>query len=397
MLDKISKAVEARRREAISLLQDLIRVPSPSREEAEVAQLIVTKMRKAGWDSVEVDELHDVMGSIRGRGGGRSILFNGHIDHVPKGDMEDPYSGKVTDGTPFGVEGEVVYGRAASDMKGAVAAMMMAGNVLKGLGVNLKGDFKVAAVSQEEIGGAGTISTIEEYGFLGDLVVIGEATNMEVALGHRGSTKAEVVVRGRSCHASAPERGVNALHKAVDIISRIRDDLIPRLPDHPLYGMTTLTTTRISVKPDASNVVPEECRFTVDCRYNPDFPTEKLDASLTEVIEAAKKDDPEVDAYVVPREVRRRFSGFYTNPDGFPVVDEAKRAVAEVLGREPTVGTWRFATDGRLYYWKGIPVFGFGPGEERSAHTHLDHVRVEDYMEAIKVYAWLAIRICGVG
>lgn len=275
--------------------------------------------------------------------------------------------------------------------------MVMAGAVIKGLGIALKGDFKVAAVAMEEVGGVGTQETIEDQ-FLGDVVVIGEATDMEIALGHRGGAGTSIVVRGRSCHASAPERGINALYKATDLISRIRSDLIPRLPDHPVFGKTTLTVTRISVKPDAGNVVPEECTFHMDCRTHPDYPREALKSDLEGIIATMKREDPELDAYVPPptRPRTRSFTGFYTDPKEHPVVGESKKAVAEALGHEPKLTTWRFATDGRLYHWLGIPVIGFGPAEERFAHTHEDHVRVEDYLNAIKVYAWLACSICGV-
>jgi putative selenium metabolism hydrolase len=396
-LIEISEAVEKRRGEAISFLQDLIRTPSPSRQEAEAAKVVAEKMRGVGFDEVKIDKLSDALGTIKGSGGGRTLLLNGHIDHVPVGDMADPYSGSLMDGEKFGVEGEVVFGRGASDMKGAVAAMVMAGAVLKDLGIDLKGDFKVAAVAMEEVGGVGTQETIEDQ-FLGDVVVIGEATDMDLALGHRGGAGTSVVVRGRSCHASAPERGVNALYKATDLISRIRSDLIPRLPDHPVFGKTTLTVTRISVKPDAGNVVPEECTFHMDCRTHPDYPREALKSDLEGIIAAMKREDPELDAHVPPptRPRTRSFTGFYTDPKEHPVVGEAKKAIAKALGREPKLTTWRFATDGRLYHWLGIPVIGFGPAEERFAHTHEDHVRVEDYLNAIKVYAWLACSICGV-
>ena len=398
LLSDISETVEERREEAISFLQDLIRTPSPSRQEAEAAKVVAEKMRVLGFDEVEIDELSDAKGTIKGSGGGRALLLNGHIDHVPVGDMVDPYSGRLMDGGEFGVQGEVVFGRGASDMKGAVAAMVMAGGVLKELGVGLGGDFKVAAVALEEVGGVGTRETIQD-GFLGDVVVIGEATNMDVALGHRGGAGTSVVVRGRSCHASAPERGVNALYKAADIMARIRSDLIPRLPDHPLYGKTTLTVTRITVKPDVGNVVPNVCTLFMDCRTHPDYPREALKSDLEAIIASMKKEDPELDAHVPPplRSSARGFTGFYTDPEEHPVVWEAKEAVAEALGREPELMTWRFATDGRLYSWRGLPVVGFGPGEERFAHTHQDHVRVEDYLGAIKTYAWLACKICGVG
>jgi len=399
MLEAISKRVEGSRAEAISFLQKLIRAPSPSGNEVNAAEVVVDGMRDAGFDRCTVDGLHDVMGTIEGAGGGRSVLLNGHIDHVPEGDMEEPYSGRLMDGAPFGVEGEVVYGRAASDMKGAMAAMVMAGEVLKELGIELRGDFKIAAVAQEEIGGAGTKATIDESRFLGDVVVIGEATNMGLALGHRGGARADIVVKGRSCHASAPERGINALYKATDIISRIRSDLVPRLPDHPLFGGTTLTVTKIAVKPDITNVVPEECSFHLDVRNTPNYPPEALKRDLEELIASLKKEDPDLDAVVVPSRhpgSSRGFTGFYTDPEKHPVVGEARRAIAEVLGRDPALKTWAFATDGRFYSWMGIPVVGFGPGEERFAHTHQDNVRVDDYLKSITAYAWLACKICGV-
>jgi len=399
LLRSISELVERRREEVIGFLQELIRTPSPSGQEAAVASVAAEKMRAVGFNAVKLDGLNDVMATLRGDGGGRSLLLNGHLDHVPAGTMVDPYSGRLMDGAPLGVDGEVVYGRAASDMKGAVAAMVMAGAVLAELGVELRGDLKVAAVVQEETGGVGTLSTIQEGNFLGDVVVVGEATDMDVALGHRGSMKAAVVVHGKSCHASAPERGVNALYKASDLITRIRSDLVPRLPDHPKYGRTTLAVTKIGVKPDALNVVPEECEFHIDCRNTPDFPAEALKKALEEIIASMREEDPDLDALVVltpPIRSQKGFTGFYTDPEVHPVVGEARDAVAEVLGREPRLTVWKFATDGRLYSWLGIPVIGFGPGEERFAHTHQDHVRVADLLDAVKTYAWLACRICGI-
>ena len=398
-LEEISKEVEGSRAEAVSFLQELIMAPSPSGDEARAAEVVARGMRDAGFDRCTSDLLHDVMGTIEGAGGGRSLLFNGHIDHVPEGDMEEPYSGRLMDGAPFGVEGEVVYGRAASDMKGAVAAMVLAGGVLERLGIELKGDLKVAAVAQEETGGAGTKATIEESGFLGDVVAIGEATDMDVALGHRGGVRADVVVKGRSCHASAPERGINALYKATDVISRIRSDLAPKLPSHPMFGGTTLAITRIAVKPDTPNVVPEECSFHLDVRNTPNYPSEALKRDLEVLIARLKEEDPELEAVVVPSRrpgSSRSFTGFYTDPEKHPVVGEARRAIAEALGRDPALRTWDFATDGRFYAWRGIPVIGFGPGEERFAHTHQDNVRVDDYVDSIKAYAWLACEICGV-
>ncbi|MFP3950906.1 MAG: M20 family metallopeptidase [Candidatus Bathyarchaeia archaeon] len=384
---------------ALEFLQEMIRTPSPSGEEEELGKLVASRMDEWGYDTSTTDDLGDAMGVIKGDSHGQSLLMNGHIDHVPVGEMVDPYSAKIIDGARVGVEGKVVYGRAASDMKGAVASMVMAGVALREMGLEIGGDYKVAAVAQEEVGGRGTISTIEDSNFLGDVVIIGEATDMDLALGHRGTIKFSVLVRGRSCHASAPERGVNALYSAMRMINRIREDLEPKLPDHPLYDPTSLVVTQIDVKPKALNVVPEECRFYIDCRNTPNYPAEELKRDLEEIADELGEEDPEFEAFVIPDPVlkgQRGFTGFYTDPEKFPVVREVEDAMTDAMGRSPERKTWTFATDGRFYSWLGYPVIGFGPGEERFAHTTMDHVKVEDYLETIKVYASIAARICGV-
>jgi len=397
-LDLISDSVEKRREESIEFLQELIRTPSPSEHEADAAEIVADKTRSIGFDVVKTDQLFDVMASIRGIGKGRSLLLNGHLDHVPPGEMVDPYSGRIIDGSVFDALGKIVYGRGASDMKGAVAAMIMAGAVLKDLDFKLKGDFKIAAVAQEEVGGAGTMATIQEGHFLGDLVVVGEATNMDVSIGHRGGAGTSVIVKGKSCHASAPERGINALYKATDLIARIRSDLIPKLPDDPIFGKTTLVATKITVKPCTTNVVPEECEFYLDCRNTPNFTAEMLKRELESIISSMKNEDPQLDALVMPPNLikgLKDFTGFYTDPEKYPIVNKVRDAISEVLGRQARLMVWRFATDGKFYSNLGIPVLGFGPCEERFTHTHEDHIMVEDYISAIKAYALLACRCCG--
>lgn len=395
LVKSISGWVEENQNDCLLFLKQIIEIPSPSGEEKEIADFLSSKMSEFGFTSTKVDSLGDVMGVIEGDGGGLSLLLNGHIDHVPVGNMVDPYSGKIVDGSKFGYNGKVIYGRAASDMKGAVAAMILAGKALNDLGIRLKGDYKVAAVAQEETGGAGTKSTIVDSQFLADVVLIGEATNMELALGHRGSMKFSVVVHGRSCHASAPDRGINALYKAIDMISKIKNDLAPSLPVHPVYGKASLVVTQIDVTPKAANVVPETCRFIIDCRNHPDFTEYDLYEELNKIIKEIKEDDPDFSATVIPDSIinERKFSGFYTDPEDHPIVGTVVDAIREIY-RKPEKRIWTFATDGRIYANLGLPVIGFGPGEEKYAHTQMDHIRVRDFLDVIKVYAFLACTIC---
>jgi putative selenium metabolism hydrolase len=397
IINLISEWVDENRETCIGFLQDIISIPSPSREEKQLGHYLVDKMSEFEYDLVNIDALSNVMGVIKGQEGGRSFLVNGHIDHVPVGDMIDPYSGKLMDGSVFGDHGEVIFGRAACDMKAAVAAMVLTGKVLLELGIKLKGDYKVAAVSLEEVGGLGTKSTIIDSQFLADLVLIGEATNMQLALGHRGSMKFDIIVHGRSCHASAPEQGINALYKGLNMITKIKDELAPNLPKHPVYGKASIVVTQIEVYPKASNVVPEKCKLTIDCRNHPDFTDHQLYEALNKIIKELKTDDPDFNATVIPTTIinERKFSGFYTDPEHNPIVNEVMQAITEVY-RVPQKKIWTFATDGRIYAHLGIPVIGFGPGEEKYTHTQMDHVRLEDYFDTIKIYSWLACRVCGI-
>jgi len=392
LLKTICDRVDEKGDVAISFLQDLIRTPSFSGEEAEISTLISEKAQKLGFDEVNQDLLYDVMMVIKGDDKGNSLLFNGHIDQVPCGDMVEPYSGKLMYGEPLGVDESVVYGRGASDMKAAVAAAIMAGSVLKDLDINLRGDYKIAAVSQEEAGGVGTKATIND-GFLGDVVIIGEATNLNLALGHRGMIFSSVVVQGKSCHASDPNLGINAICKAVDLINRIRTDMMPLLPHHNLFGQTTMTFTNIIAKPGAINVVPEECSFYIDCRNTPNYPKKTFTKGLENIISSQSEIDPEMNAQICPV---RESNGFYTDPIKYKEVEEARTAISETLGVVPQLTVWTFGTDGAFYSKRGLPVLGFGPGEERFAHSQEDHVKVNDYLKAIKTYAWLACKFCGV-
>jgi acetylornithine deacetylase/succinyl-diaminopimelate desuccinylase family protein len=397
LMTSINSWVKENQSECIDFLQKLISIPSPSHNEKEIAEFLSAKMKEFGYSSTFVDEKYDALGIIKGQGKGRNMLFNGHIDHVPVGNMMDPYSGKIMDGKEFGVDGQVIYGRAASDMKGGVAAMVLTGKLLNDIGVKLKGDFKVAAVAQEEVGGAGTISTIIDRQFLAEVVLIGEATNMNLALGHRGSSKTTVVVKGKSCHASAPERGINALYKATKLINLMIKELEPQLPDDDIYGKTSLAVTQIEVKPKALNVVPEECIFHIDCRNNPKYSTEQLYNDIKELINKIKENDHQFKAVVLPSALinGRRFSGFYTDPEKYPVVNQAIKAISEIY-KKPEQSVWTFATDGRMYSRLGFPVLGFGPGEEKFAHTQQDHIKIRDFLDTIKVYSWLLCRISGV-
>jgi putative selenium metabolism hydrolase len=235
-------------------------------------------------------------------------------------------------------------------------------------------------------------------------VIIGESTNLDVSLGHRGSIGATITTRGVSCHASAPERGINALYKTAPILQRIRH-AADKLPSHPVLGKSTMTATTISLNPNIKNVVPNSCAVGLDVRNTPNFPADAVIRGLQDLVNEQRRTDPELEAEVeIGRRMIRSYTGleleldlvtppFYIESDS-SLARMTKEAATTFLGRKAQFKVWQFATDGPYFAQKGIPTVGFGPGEERFAHSAQDSVRVDDLVLAAKVYALLAVRCC---
>jgi len=210
--------------EIVDFTRRMIRTPSVSGEEKEIANLVADEMRQLGYDEVFVDKKYNAVGIIKGSGLGPKLMLNGHLDHAEVGKMKDPYSARIMDGESFGVSGKVIYGRGACDMKGGIAAMIYAAAAVKKAHLKPKGDIIVAANSLEEVSQAEGINYIfEEDGINADMVINGEATNLNVHLGHRGMVEVKVTVNGRSCHASNPVRGINAIYKAGGFMKLLQD------------------------------------------------------------------------------------------------------------------------------------------------------------------------------
>jgi len=400
---RIVTDVEERRAELINLTRELVRIQSLSGQEKEVAALISERMKSLGYDSVEIDEVGNAVGVIGEGAKEGALMFNGHMDHVPPGDMPDPYSAAIKDGSTFGASGQVIVGRAASDMKGALAAMIMAGAVLRDLDLPLRKRLVVAAVVLEETNGLGSRYLAEMARRPGG-VVIGESTNLDVALGHRGSIGAAITTEGVSCHASAPERGVNALYKMIPVLEGVRNEAND-LPSHPALGKSSMVATTISLSPNIKNVLPNLCTVGLDIRNTPNFKPEDILETLHTIVRKAQAKDSELKAKVeLQRRKLRCYTGyekeiesatppFYTD-EKTPLAQMTKGVAERVLRRETGFKVWTFATDGCYFASMGIPTIGFGPGEERFAHSPIDNIGIDDLVASAKVYATLATEFC---
>jgi putative selenium metabolism hydrolase len=378
-----------------SFLQELVRIPSLSTHEEALAIRLAEEMQRVGFAEVRTDRIGNVIGRV-GSGKGPKLLFNGHMDTVDVGDpghwVHSPYDGAIENG--------VLYGRGACDMKGGLAAMVYAVKALLDAGVELAGDLYVVGVVQEEpCEGLATQVLVEQEGIRPDYVVLGEPSDLQVSVGHRGRLEMQVQVRGKAAHASSPDLGSNAVHNAARLIFGI-ELLAPRLPSDPLLGQGTVAVTQIESQAASRNAVPDYCTFYVDRRLILGETERKALAEVQNIINTE-----EVDAHVGVTEYRatsytsydcRLRASFpaWVTPEDHPLVQTAVRSVRETLGYRPRLVRYAFSTDGT--YTAGvanIPTVGFGPGEERYAHTQDEQIRLNDVVDAARVYARLAVEL----
>ena len=380
----------------LSFLSALIKTPSLSGHEDKVAKILEAEMKKLEFDEVFIDDMGNVIGRISS-GKGPKICYNGHMDHVPVGELKNwkynPFSAKIV--------GEIMYGRATVDMKSALAAMIY-GVKKASEKDNIKGSVYVAGVVHEELQeGVAMKYVVEEDGLFFDAVVLGEATNLNLAIGHRGRIEAEIVVYGKTSHASMPEFGDNAIYHAIPILQEIIESQ-KTLPKHESLGKGTVAVTSIRAYPGEGPVVPDKCRLIIDRRTAQFITKDAFLSELKRIIDKAKTKDKGINAeYSILKTKVNCYTGLELEAERFfptwlmektnPVVNAGKVAIRNTIGREPQIITWRFSTDG--VYTNGIkriPTIGFGPGDERLAHQPNEHIKINDVFTAIDGYANLA-------
>jgi len=375
----------------IDFTRDIVRTPSLSREEEKVARTIAAKMKELGFDLVRIDSMFNVTGFIYGEERSPELLFNGHIDTVPPSNIADPFSGAITDGGKYGVSGMVLEGRGACDNKGAVASMIYAAGALRRHGVPFRKTFVMTAVAREEMAnGEGIMKVLgEEDVRTARMAVSGEATNMNVHIGHRGKLEFTVRVQGRTSHASNPEQGINAVYKMSDFIQDLRKDYV--MPSHRVLGDCTFAVIDIVSGPGRLGpITPDWCEIALDRRYLPEESAASVTSEIESLIDRRRSLDPEFQAVV---ELVKDFPPLYC-PEDEPVVALTRQSRESVIGVPGKIDVWKFGVDGTFIQKSGIPCVGFGPGNELHAHTPHDHVPIEQLLASCRVYADIIRRAC---
>ena len=368
--------MSAPERDLVSFARQLVATPSLPGEERDAAALVATKLVDLGYRDVVIDESSNVVGYF-GSGPPR-LMFNGHLDHVPPAGMEDPYGAQIVDGH--------LRGRGTVDMKANVAAGAFAAAFVD---VPLGGSYVFTADVREEVDGPEGIPALLARGVRADYGVSGEATSLDIALGHRGKLQLDVTIAGRSSHAATPDDGDNAVYRALPFLAAL-ERAGTGLPSDPLLGAATLTVTAIASAPSGGvAVVPSSCTIRVDRRY---VRGETPDSCRAEIAELVDRVAAEHGARATV-ELVNVYPLMATEPD-HPLVRAASAAVEDATGRRPALKAWRFGVNATFMNAAGVPSIGIGAGEERLAHTPDERVPIGEIIQACRAYALLIKRLC---
>ena len=349
----------------VDLLRSLVRIPSPSGGEEAVRDAVAAWLVAHGVPAQVVGR--NVLVVLEGAAGAdpaRGLLFCSHYDTVPVGPgwtRSDPVDGALEAGR--------VWGRGSNDAKASIAAMMaLAAGVDR---TRLRGRLVFALVCDEETGGQGLemlAPTLPRF----SASVVGEPTELDVCPGQRGLLRAYVHETGRSCHASRPWEGVNAVEAAARDVLAISRLSMPEA--HPLLGKATLVSTMIAggTKP---NVLPGAATVTLDGRSTPAYDNDRLVALLEGVVEGKV-------------EVKsRRFQPVVTDPSA-EIVTVARAA-------SPTGRVRGFGGVSDLFFVRHVPGVVMGPGTSAASHAPDEGVAVEQVDAAARAYAGIVERYLG--
>jgi putative selenium metabolism hydrolase len=386
----IARLAERYTPDMVRFLSDLIAIPAETGRERPVVERVRAEMEASGFDEITVDGLGNILGRM---GSGKAVIaLDAHLDTVGVGDpstwTRDPHTAVVKDG--------IVFGRGAGDMRGAVAATLYGARIWKELGL---GDdcqlWVTGSVMEEDCEGLCWQYILREGVLRPDVVVIAEATNLGVYRGQRGRMEVEVRTQGRSAHASAPERGLNAIYAMGPIIAEIAE-LNERLAStaDPFLGKGSCTISAIRSTAPSLCAVADSATIHVDRRLTLGetwegavAQVEALDSIRTAGATVMVRDYavPSYTGLVYPT---RSVFPTWLMPEDHAAVVAGVRAAEAVLGRRPAVGRWDFSTNGVATAGMfGVPTIGFGPSDEVWAHTPDDQCPVAHLTLAARFYA----------
>lgn len=396
MKEKMQAVAQKYHDAIVKTASELIQINSQSKFEGDVAEYTIKKMKELGYDEVVVDKYGSVYGTVKGTGGGSSTTLNCHLDVVYEGDAHKwkypPFSGAVAEGK--------IWGRGASDTKGTFAVQLYTPIMMKEAGLLPKGDMIVSGVVTEEIAGFGAMMQTRDNFMLTDYIVIGEATENDLAISCRGRACMTVTIKGKSCHASVPHVGKNPFDFLGGFLVGLKD---LELGYDEVDGYSTMSATNIKASEEGTNIIPNEVILYIDYRQVACDTTEVVTEKIKAVAEKCKVEgiEVEVSPLFFPLTTYSGYEGLgFQGEPPFRVdadaeyVQLAKKAIEDAVGHSIETKPWAFATDTGHFSAKGVKCIGYSPAELKLCHTTADNIDIEMMKEAEVGYMALTYALC---
>jgi acetylornithine deacetylase len=372
-----------------TLLASLVSIPSinPSLVpgapgEAEIARWVRGWLKERGVEAQLIDaapERPSVIARVPGSGGGRSLMLNAHLDTVGVAGMGDPFGARIGDGR--------LYGRGAYDMKGSLAACMLALVEIRPAG--LAGDVILTAVADEEHASLGVQSVLEHV--RADAAIVTEPTSLQVCVAHKGFSWHEITTSGVAAHGSRPDLGVDAIAHMGRVLERVealQAELSGREP-HPLLGHASVHASLISGGQELSSY-PAVCRLQLERRTLPGETSATVDGEFTAFLADLASQDNRFQAQWKTTLERPPFSVAHEAPIVQMLLSEA----THVLGRKPEVIGASYWMDAAFLAQAGIPTVVIGP-HGAGAHAIEEWVDLDSVDQCRRVLVQTIRAFCG--
>ncbi len=382
------KAEEIQMSELGKLVSALVRIDSVNPDlqpgaggEGEIGRFVADWFRSQGIET-EVQEAApgraNVIGIVRGTGNGRSLMLNAHMDTVGHGGMADPLAGTIED--------DKVSGRGAWDMKGSLAAIMLAAKDL--MADPPSGDVLVTAVVDEEYASIGTTAIVERY--TADGAIVTEPTQLELSVAHKGFVWFDITTKGVAAHGSQPALGIDAIAKMGRVLVGLETLSASLLAGekHPLLGTGSIHASLIHGGAELSSY-PAQCTLSIERRLIPGETPERAEQELCDILNAAANDDPDFEATLE--------RGLYRSPFEQPlesdIVEVVRDAATAVTGKAPVFAGESGWMDSAILSAAGIPTVIFGP-DGAGAHADIEWVDVASLEQCRQIYVAAARGFC---
>ncbi len=379
-------------KELLKVVRDLIEIDSsnPSlaeggKGEREISEYIENYLKVLGikviTQAVRPDR-KNVIGILKGKRGGKTLLLNGHMDTVGAEGMEiEPFNPKFDDGN--------IFGRGSIDMKAGLAGMMLAVESILRANLELKGDLLLSFVVDEEYESAGTECLVKD--FKADSAIVCEPTNLKIGLAHKGFAWIKVEIFGKSAHGSRPEEGVDAIVKAGKFLNELENfsKNVLSKKESPLLGSPSIHASIIRGGKGLS-IYPDYCEIKLERRTIPEETIEGIEKEMEEIL----KNISEMD-----KDFKSKFEIFFNRSPLLiskeeEIVCSLSSAYKNFTGKEPECTGMSFWTDGAILHEHGIPSVIFGPAGA-GLHSAIEYVDFKSLKIFSEVLVQTILNYCG--